>query len=218
MNDPFKLPNTIGGNSTSNKKAPTQNTRNFIESFREQGNAATAGVFGEAKNQLFGGLNSPQRSENTPNPNQQPQFNFEEFLKQREQKIRQQERNLSQEQRRTEKVIFLQKENNAKKELESILIEIKKISETSSDIAIEVVEAQKSIMANPVEVGIYHITLYQRIRRHLILAKKRMSEAKYWLQMFNNRKVSKSAYWGKAKKHGTTYTLSNERTVATQTG
>lgn len=39
-----------------------------------------------------------------------------------------------------------------------------------------------------------------------------------WLAEFSNKQKKKMGYWAKNKKHGTSFSLSNERTLATQTG
>ncbi|NMC35767.1 hypothetical protein GYA49_01865 [Candidatus Beckwithbacteria bacterium] len=223
MNDPFSFGsnqnNLSSTNSTAQKKKPQ--TASFLESLREQGKTATSGIAQGAVDQLFGGGGQANQkvdnSSQPANPNQQP-FNFAEFLKLREQKIRQQERTLSEQQRRTETVVFSQKEESAKKEIEFIKEEIKKIIKETGDVAIELIEAEKTAMTTTVEAGTYQINFFQRIRSLLAIARKRIAESKNWLEMFNSRQKQKSYYWGQVKKSGTKYLLSNERYMATQAG
>ena len=222
MNDPFSFGsnqnNLSSTNSAVQKKKPQ--TASFLESLREQGKTATSGVAQGAIDQLFGGGQANQQANNPnqlANPNQQP-FNFAEFLKLREQKIRQQERTLSEQQRRTETVVFSQKEESAKKEIEFIKEEIKKIIKETGDVAVELIEAEKTVLTTTVEAGTYQINFFQRIRSLLAIARKRIAESKNWLEMFNSRQKQKSYYWGQVKKSGTKYLLSNERYMATQAG
>ena len=229
MNDPFKLPTPFGNTSTSNNKQNNQGnqSKNLLEMFREQGTSATTGMIGNAADQLFGTpqapkspniMPHPQMPGMPPNPNGQPPFNFAEFLKRREQRIRQQERGMADQQRRQEKVIFHQKEQSAKKEIEAIKQEILKIIKTTNGISAEILSAEQSAMGNTVEAGTYHINFFQRIRRLLAIAKKNLAESAHWLEQFNNRKKAKGVYWQNVKKSGAKYQLSSERSVVTQTG
>src|SRR3989344_3089537 len=133
---------------------------NFIEALREQTSSATSSIIGSALDQLKG------RNQDQTNLNQKTQpFNFTEFLKSREHTIRQQETSLNQQQRRTETLVFYKKEEEAKKEIEFIKTEIKKIIETTQDIAVELIEAEKAVMMTTVETGSYQLNFFQRIHR-----------------------------------------------------
>lgn len=153
---------------------------------------------------------------NPQNPNQP--FNFAEFLQQREQKIRQQERNLADQQRQSEKVLFHRKEEEARKEVEAIKEEIKKIIKTMGGVSAELIAAEQTVLSTTVEAGTYHLNFFQRVRRLLALARKRLSESQHWLELFNSRQKHRSFYWGQVKKSGTKYMLSQERYMATQAG
>jgi len=48
--------------------------------------------------------------------------------------------------------------------------------------------------------------------------RQKVEEGRTWLAAFSQRKIKKMGYWKMYKKHGTTFGLSHERTVATQTG
>jgi hypothetical protein len=219
MDDLFKAPGQL--NTGSGKKQQTKQSASFLEALREQAKSATTGVANSAVDQLRGAVpnqdTTPSHQSNTqPDVNRQP-FNFAEFLKMRENRIRQQERTLQQ-QRRTETLLFHQKEEQTKKEIEAIKVEIKKIIESTTDVSAEFMAAEQSLMATTVEVGTYQINFFQRIKRILILVRKRLTESKHWLEMFNSRKNQRSYYWNQVQKSGTKYMLSHERTVATQTG
>ena len=213
MDNLFNAPNSIP--STGSKKpVKTSKPVSFIEAIREQGGSATKGVASNFIDQITGRDNSSQAQDTKLN--QQP-FNFAEYLKRRENKIRQQERMLIQQQQRSETVLFYKKEDEAKKEIESIKVEIKKIIISTKDVSSELIEAEKTVMTTTVEAGTYQINFFQRIKRLIAIAKKRITEAQSWLELFNQKK-QQSFYWGQVKKTGTKYMLSSERQVVTQTG
>lgn len=70
----------------------------------------------------------------------------------------------------------------------------------------------------PPKTGIY----YLRFLEWMLLEVKRLiikvEEGSAWLATFNQRKRKKLGYWKMYKKHGTTFGLSHERSLATQTG
>lgn len=99
--------------------------------------------------------------------------------------------------------------------IKEILIELKRISSSSKEIAIqfkEVVVEQR--ITNP---GKYHESFFSWILTSIKSARARIEDAGAWLTMFKSKKAQKR-YWNQFKKHGTSFGLSNERVVATQTG
>ncbi|KKS98362.1 MAG: hypothetical protein UV73_C0002G0076 [Candidatus Gottesmanbacteria bacterium GW2011_GWA2_43_14] len=70
----------------------------------------------------------------------------------------------------------------------------------------------------PPKTGIY----YLRFLEWLLLEVKRLivkvDEGKAWLSTFNQKKKKRMGYWKMYKKHGTTFGLSHERSLATQSG
>ncbi len=231
MSDPFAFPKPsyLGGNNhNQNSQKPQAKNNNFIEAIKDQAQSATAGVAKGALDQVFGGNPSQFPSfpqENTaslPNwnqqPNQQQPFNFAEFLKLREQKIRQQERGLADQQRRTERVLFSQKEEKAKQQIEAIKSEIKKIIDTTKTIDARVFMVEKEVMSPTVAVGTYHENFFEKLLKVLIIIRKSLTDSKNWMEAMSSRNSAKSYYWGNVQKSGSKYMLSNERYMSTQAG
>jgi len=219
MNDPFKM-QTPFAQSKPKKKQQSNHNANLVESFRDQGKAATAGVANEAFNQIFGGgskNNTEKPSDNQENKGFSLDY-IQQMLDRREQKVRSQERTLAQQQRQSETVLFSRKQQETKQQIALLRDEIKKIIQSMSDISSEVLAVEQSVATNPVAVGTYQINFLERIRRILAIAKKNIQESKNWLQVFNQRQKSRSYYWGQVKKSGTSYLLSNERYMSTQAG
>lgn len=143
---------------------------------------------------------------------------FSEFLKQRELRIRQQEQIMAQNQRREEQVLFHRKNEETKTQIEQIKAEIKQIIVTTGELSAELLETEKTISTTIVETGDYHVSFFQRIKKFIAITRKNLSESQQWLEIFNQRSKTKSYYWSQVKKSGTSFMLSSERTVVTQTG
>ena len=100
-------------------------------------------------------------------------------------------------------------------QVEEILIEIKQLIDTSKDL-----EAEFKIMAveqTPVEVGKYHIHFFEWVLMTIRSARMKVEDSGAWLSAMSSKKGKKN-YWAMFKKHGTSFGMSNERNVSTQTG
>ena len=102
---------------------------------------------------------------------------------------------------------------NAK--IQEILGELKKITAASQEIAVEFKEITvEQRIENP---GEYHVTFFQWMLSLVKAARTKIEDSGAWLSVMKSKK-SQRQYWNMFKKHGTTFGLSNERVVATQTG
>lgn len=99
--------------------------------------------------------------------------------------------------------------------IQEILIELKKISETSTEIAMEFKEV--TIEQRIEKPGEYHVSFFQWMLSIIRAARTRIEDSGTWLNTMKSKKGQKN-YWAMFKKHGTTFGLSNERVVATQVG
>lgn len=70
----------------------------------------------------------------------------------------------------------------------------------------------------PRKVGIYYLRYLEWLLTLVKQLQIKVNEGRAWLAEFSKRQNKKMGYWKKYKKHGTTFGLSHERTVATQTG
>ena len=70
----------------------------------------------------------------------------------------------------------------------------------------------------PKKSGIYHIRFFEWLLGVVKQLRMKVEEGRAWLATFTNRKKKKMGYWNMYKKHGTTFGLSHERTLSTQTG
>lgn len=102
-----------------------------------------------------------------------------------------------------------------KMQIDQILAEIKMISGTSKEMEAVVQEADKQQVTQ--EVGNYHLNFFSWLLDTVRMARVRMEAGNSWMQLFANKKKGRS-YWSMAKKHGTSFSLSGERSTATQTG
>lgn len=100
-------------------------------------------------------------------------------------------------------------------QIQQILVEIKRIANTSKGVKMAVKEAEKQEM--PKEVGRYHLNFFDWLLGVVRDARVKMEAGAQWSGMFSSKKKQKQ-YWGMAKKHGTSFSLSGERSSSNQTG
>jgi hypothetical protein len=96
-----------------------------------------------------------------------------------------------------------------------ILIEIKQLANSSSQLKQKVeVAAIEQMGENP---GVYHLNFLEQALQWIRDARMNVEDSLAWFQSLRSKKAARQ-YGAMAKKAGTSFTLSNERTVATQTG
>ncbi len=101
-----------------------------------------------------------------------------------------------------------------KQQLEAVRAELKALSASMHSLNVEV---QKAIAEVPVQPGIYHLNFFERLKNMLQILREQIDDSRSWMTMHSTRK-QKKGYWGMYKKHGTSFGLSNERSLATQAG
>ncbi len=102
-----------------------------------------------------------------------------------------------------------------KQKLEAIRQELQALSKSIRGLQQEI---QTAVMEMPVDPGIYHLNFFEQLKMLLKGIRERVDDSRVWLSAWNANVKKKRGYWGMYKKHGTTFGLSNERTLATQAG
>lgn len=69
----------------------------------------------------------------------------------------------------------------------------------------------------PSKPGKYHLNFFQWMLSVIRIARQKVEDSGAWLTTIKSKKGQRQ-YWSMFKKHGTSFGLSNERSVATQTG
>jgi len=203
--------------SSGKPKTNQGQVNNFVETFKGQAKSASAGMVSESINQIFGSNKQPTNYQENPQLASQKQM---EQMAARERLIRMREHMIRQRQQTTETLVFSHKEESAKQEIEIIKEEIKTLVVQTGKLSSELVQAEKAVGGQipDIKSGTYYVSFFERIKRLVQLAKKKITESRTWLGEFSGRSKAKSHYWGNVKKSGTKYMLSSERTIATQTG
>lgn len=99
--------------------------------------------------------------------------------------------------------------------IQEIIVELKKLASSSQEL--ETAFAQVSVASAPEQPGKYHLNFFEWVLSVVHSARLRVEESQTWLALFASKRA-KRQYWSMFKKHGTSFGLSNERVVATQTG
>lgn len=99
--------------------------------------------------------------------------------------------------------------------IQEIMKELTKLISTSAILQAEFVEV--SVEQVPQKAGKYHLNFFEWLLTVIKNMRLKAEDAGAWLSVMKSKK-SQRKYGNMAKKHGTSYTLANERTPATQTG
>ncbi len=99
--------------------------------------------------------------------------------------------------------------------VEEIALELKKLVQTSKELRSKIRGA--SVEQRVTKPGKYHLAFFEWMVSMVRNARLTIENSASWLTAMQSKK-QKRQYWNMFKKHGTTFGLSNERVVATQTG
>lgn len=102
-----------------------------------------------------------------------------------------------------------------KQKLEAIRQELQALSKSIRGLQQEI---QTAVMEMPVDLGVYHLNFFEQLKMLLKGIRERVDDSRVWLSAWNANVKKKRCYWGMYKKHGTSFGLSSERTLATQAG
>jgi hypothetical protein len=165
---------------------------------------------------IFNSNTSPNQQPQQQQPQEQP-FDFGEFIGSRERDVERQHQYVQQAYEQHETVLFNRREEETKKKIEAIQAEIKKLAAAIVGLDQTV---QTTVNQDVVSPGIGHLNLFEKLLSFIRDTRKRVVEARNWAAMQNRRSQAKSYYWKQAGDNvgGTKFSMSHERTVATQTG
>lgn len=102
-----------------------------------------------------------------------------------------------------------------RKQLEMILAELRKLKDSSDEL--ETVFKDVVIDEVPEKPGIYHLTFYEGFLKLVMKMRDKVEDGVIYAKLFKSRKQERS-YHAMAKKGGTSFTMHQDRAVATQTG
>jgi hypothetical protein len=105
-------------------------------------------------------------------------------------------------------------EMEVRKKIDAIRAELKALSQSIKGLRQEI---SKTVLIAPVDPGIYHLNFFEHLKSYLHIMKEQVDDSRTWLSAGNSRKAKKG-FWGQYKKHGTSFGLSNERSIATSAG
>ncbi len=182
--NPFKP-----ANSSQNKKPFSRIPDSFVEALKDLGRNPTS----------------------SPTPDA---FEWQRQQLEQEHRLRLQQQQAFEKRRRQEFLVFSQKEEARKHEIESLQEQLKLLVEEVKDLSQEIDIAVSQQVVNP---GVYHINFFERLRLFIKIMRKKIQDSQTWLSLFNHRS-SQRGYWGQVQNSGTKFMLSQERYMVTQTG
>ena len=114
-----------------------------------------------------------------------------------------------------EKKTMQMEQGHLSQRVEQIMIELKQLSKSVKQLETQAKDVDMGLI--PQVIGKYHENFFEFILSSLRSARIKIEDSSNWLNAVG-KKASKKGYWGNAKKHGTSYTLSADRAVSQQVG
>ncbi|KKR14618.1 MAG: hypothetical protein UT44_C0055G0003 [Candidatus Levybacteria bacterium GW2011_GWA1_39_32] len=114
-----------------------------------------------------------------------------------------------------EKQSIVENGQEIKVKIEEVLIELKKLIKSSEELRVEFREVEvEELVEKP---GKYHLNFLEWLLEIVRAARSTVEDGASWLEAFYSKR-NKRKYWNMFKKHGTSFGLSQERSVSTQSG
>lgn len=98
---------------------------------------------------------------------------------------------------------------------QQILAELRKLASSMKELQREF--GHVTVDQAPSNTGTYYVNFFEWMLIMIRQARQKVEDSKSWLETLKG-KSQKKGYWGMAKKGGTSFTQSNERSMATSTG
>jgi hypothetical protein len=111
--------------------------------------------------------------------------------------------------------ILRQENRTLEAKVEQIIMELKKLSKSSKQL--EVTFKDVAVETLPASPGKYHLSFFEWVLTTIQEARVKIESSTAWLNAVGHKK-NKKDYWSLSKKHGTSFQLSGERSVAQSTG
>jgi len=225
--DPFKNFKPLNTTAKRSKKPKSNYGDSFVEQLRSIGSSVTnslkTDVVKGAAQGVFEQLVGSTTSGRAPSKEDaQEQAQLEQWIKEREeqaaleadQSARQQERAHFQSQRSQEKVLFSFADEKLKTEISEVRTELALFVKSMDKVQKQI---ETAVMQEIVDPGLYHKNFFSRLKSTLVFMRKSMEDASLWLSVSSSRK-SQGAFHQNTKKHGTKYSMSQERQMAMSVG
>lgn len=101
--------------------------------------------------------------------------------------------------------------------VEEIKVELKKLLAAAKELQKEA--AAEPMLAAPKNAGKYHVNFFEWLLITIRQARAKVEDGSAWMHAMSSKGQKKGGnYWNMFKKHGTSFGMSHERNVATQTG
>ncbi|MGA2910666.1 MAG: DUF5660 family protein [Candidatus Microgenomates bacterium] len=113
-----------------------------------------------------------------------------------------------------EKRVNSEKSNELRVQLQALMQEVQKVSQSTENLA-EV--TQVAMMSAPTEPGIYHVLFFQNVLEFLQSFRRKIDLAATWLQS-SNKRAEKKNYWNTYKKKGSSFLLSPDHYLSRSAG
>jgi len=154
--------------------------------------------------ELLGMSKTPAKRSGNLSPGESIHVNPEVATKEEENKKLRAQISLERQLSSDEKSVSIEKSQELKNELQVLMQEVQRASASIQNLA-EV--TQVTMMAAPIEPGLYHISFFRNFLNFLESFRKRIDLTVTWLQS-SNKRAEKKNYWSMYKKKGASFLLS----------
>ncbi len=204
------------------KKSSIKRGDGFFESIGEIGRSVTSSFKNDVVKDVAQNIHDQllNSSKTQTDPEQNPEFDFSQWLKLKEEDLAQENFQKGQRyerqrlQHQPEQIVFSSQDRKIQEEIKEVRQELQLLIQTIGKVEQDI---ETAVVQEVVDPGVYHLNFFKKLASWLRIVRKSLQEGELWLEMWHSRS-QRSAYWKGVKKGGTSFMLSGERSVVTQTG
>lgn len=115
----------------------------------------------------------------------------------------------------TQEILYTKENQEIARKISQIQWELKQLISSSKQLEVEF--NQVTVETVPAKPGVYHLNFFEWLLSLVKKIREKVEDSHVWMAAFQSKR-SKRGYWSMFKKHGTSFGLSHERVIATQTG
>ena len=111
-------------------------------------------------------------------------------------------------------LLFSNQQQELKQAIEELRKELFKLIKTTKNLGSQ---TEKAVVETIAEASEYQVSFLERLKNFIVSFRQNISEASVWLDMFNNKKGKKGAFWSKVKSKkggGEQYLFSGEHSAS----
>lgn len=152
------------------------------------------------------------RDSSQPSPKENPLLDSLEKFRQQKELEKKRIEQFHQSRRQEWSQVYSAKDKETAQRLDLVRQQLRQLSKQIKHLD---TSTQTAIESQTERVGEYHLSFLEQLQQRLHFLSQKVAEANTWLNLYNQRSKKKGHYWAQFHKKGSSFSLNQERQLAT---